>query len=105
MLLNSDSYMIVSNRAKELIGFGSVYEEVFLKLTKNTNSWLAFMSLTKKEKIILRKLAIGLNNQQISDELFISKHTVATHRKNIYKKLDVNNVMQLVKFAFALDVL
>lgn len=105
MLLNSDSYMIVSNRAKDLTGFGVIYEDAFLELTENTNLWLAFMSLTKKEKIILRKLAFGLNNQQISEELFISKHTVITHRKNIYKKLNVSNVMQLVKFAFALDVI
>lgn len=105
MLLNPDSYMIVSNLAKDLVGFGAIYEEVFLELTENTNLWLAFMSLTKKEKIILRKLVFGSNNQQISEELFISKHTVITHRKNIYKKLNVSNVIQLVKFAFALDIL
>ena len=105
MLLNSDSYMVISNIAKDLNGFGRIYEEIFIELTKDSLSWLQFMSLTKTQKIIIKHLASGYSNQKISDKLCISKHTVVTHRKNIYRKLDIDNVMQLVKFALALEVL
>ncbi|MEO1713029.1 MAG: LuxR C-terminal-related transcriptional regulator [Bacteroidota bacterium] len=41
----------------------------------------------------------GLTSQGIGHELFISKYTVETHRKNILRKLEVNSSTELVKFA------
>lgn len=43
--------------------------------------------LTKKELIILRRLDSGLPVTQIADDLSISKNTIKTHLKNIYRKL------------------
>jgi DNA-binding CsgD family transcriptional regulator len=47
----------------------------------------------------------GVSNNDISNQLCISKHTVNTHRKNISKKLQVNNIAELVKFSIVMDLL
>lgn len=56
-------------------------------------------TLTKREEEVLRLIAKGLNNQQISGQLFISPRTVDTHRTNIMQKLDVHDVANLVRYA------
>ena len=55
--------------------------------------------LTKRENEILDLICQGLNNRQISKELFISDQTVGVHKKNIMKKLDVNSTPALIEFA------
>lgn len=55
--------------------------------------------LTKREKEILKLIAEGLTNLQISRQLFISIDTVDTHRKNLYTKLDVKNTASLIRYA------
>ena len=47
--------------------------------------------LTKRETTVLQLLVEGLTIDQIGEQLFISRHTVDTHTKNIYKKLQVHN--------------
>lgn len=53
--------------------------------------------LTKREKEILRMLSEGTNNKEIAERLNKSIRTIETHRFNIMKKLDVNNVVELLK--------
>ena len=67
--------------------------------------WQRFQNLTKQEKIILKMIGNGVSNIEISNQLFISKHTVFTHKKNIYKKLDINSTQELVKFSMVMDLL
>ena len=58
-------------------------------------------SLTKREKEIMDLISQGNNSREISDKLFISKHTVEQHRKNINKKLDVNSVAEIIHYNHA----
>ncbi|SKB91005.1 two component transcriptional regulator, LuxR family [Salegentibacter salinarum] len=51
--------------------------------------------LTKREKQILELILEGKNNQEIGDELKISKRTAEAHRFNLMKKLEVKNLMEL----------
>ena len=53
--------------------------------------------LTKREKQILRLLFEGVGNKEIAEQLNKSVRTVETHRFNIMKKLEVNNVVELLK--------
>ncbi len=55
--------------------------------------------LTRREKEILVLIADGLTNNEIASRLFLSSHTVDSHRKNLFVKFDVNNVALLVKKA------
>lgn len=56
-------------------------------------------SLTERETIVLKYLIDGLTINGIAEKLIISRHTVDTHTKNIYKKLHVHNRSSLVSTA------
>ncbi|HBS87998.1 MAG: hypothetical protein A2W91_10230 [Bacteroidetes bacterium GWF2_38_335] len=55
--------------------------------------------LTKREKEILKMVAEGMHNSQIAEKLFISTRTVESHKTHILQKLEINNSVDLVKFA------
>lgn len=52
-------------------------------------------ALTVREKEILHLVSVGMSNQQIASQLFISEHTVKAHISNILKKLNLSNRTQL----------
>lgn len=54
--------------------------------------------LTEREQVILKELAKGKNAAAIADEINLSKHTVESHRKNIYAKLDLHSVGGVMAF-------
>lgn len=56
-------------------------------------------TLSEREVEITKQIADGLTSKKIADKLFISPHTVQTHRKNIMRKLKVNSVSELVVYA------
>lgn len=55
-----------------------------------------FMGLSAREIEIVKLIASGKTTQQISDGLCLSIKTVESHRRNIFKKLDVKNVAQMI---------
>ena len=55
--------------------------------------------ITNREIDIIKLIAQGNTNKQIADQLFLSTHTVNTHRKNIMSKLGVNNTAGIVMYA------
>lgn len=55
--------------------------------------------LSPREIEVLRELVRGLSNKEISDKLFISTHTVMSHRKNIIQKLNIKSVAGLTVYA------
>jgi len=55
--------------------------------------------ISAREKNILKHIALGLTNKEIADKLFISIHTVVTHRKNITQKLGIKSVSGLTVYA------
>jgi len=57
------------------------------------------VELTEREIDVLRLIAQEMTTNEIGEKLFISKHTVETHRKNLISKLNVRNVVGLVKYA------
>lgn len=63
------------------------------------------IELTNREKQILQLVAEGLSNQQIAEKLYVSRHTVDSHIKHIYRKLEVTKRMQAVSTARNLGLL
>ncbi|GFO68701.1 DNA-binding response regulator [Geomonas limicola] len=67
---------------------------------KNTQDALGnFVVLSKREQDVLRHTADGRNTKDIAFTLNISVKTVETHRLNIMKKLNVNSIAALTKYA------
>ncbi|MEL7004763.1 MAG: response regulator transcription factor [Bacteroidota bacterium] len=53
-------------------------------------------SLSSREKDVIREIKSGKKTTEISESLNISPNTVLVHRRNIYKKLKINSVAELV---------
>ena len=73
-------------------------------LLSGTSSPLAASSmddhlLTQTEKNILKEIALGKTTKEIAAEKNLSFHTINSHRKNIFRKLGVNNVHEATKYA------
>lgn len=56
-------------------------------------------NLTPSEIEVVRLIAAGLTTKEIAQQKNISFHTVITHRKNIFRKLDINNSSELLMYA------
>ena len=54
--------------------------------------------LSERELEIIKLMSEGMTSSEIAEKLFLSDHTVKTHRKNILRKLNVNNSSQAVQF-------
>lgn len=57
------------------------------------------LSISERELEIIALIAEGLTNKEVADKLYLSSHTVNTHRKNIMSKLGVNNTAGIVIYA------
>ena len=60
--------------------------------------------LTKKETEVLQLIAQEKSNQQIAEQLNCGMRTVDTHKRNLMRKLEVKNVVGLVKYALKMGV-
>ncbi len=87
-ILKGDKYFPKQN-APDPVAENSFFYDEFLKK----------FQLTKREVGIMLLICHGKSSKQIADELFLSELTVNTHRRNIMKKLDLNNVAGLIHFA------
>jgi DNA-binding NarL/FixJ family response regulator len=74
-----------------------------LSNTKNDNKNDNLLTTTEQE--ILREIALGKMTKEIAASRNLSFHTVITHRKNIFRKLDVNNVYEATKYAIRAGII
>jgi len=68
-------------------------------LKSNNKSFENSSILSERETEVLKSVALGYTNQQIAEKLYISKHTVISHRKNITSKLGIKTVSGLTVYA------
>lgn len=66
---------------------------------KNDISGVKKMALTPTEMDIVREISFGLSTRQISQKKQVSYHTVVSHKKNIFRKLNVNSCSELIAYA------
>lgn len=89
----------------------AVTEALQLHLPESTEVGDSFVSLgvaetlSTRELAVLRLIALGCSNQEISERLFISLHTVKTHARHINSKLGVERRTQAVARAKSLGLL
>jgi DNA-binding NarL/FixJ family response regulator len=104
--LSKDAHAIEILKAITQVAQGNIYmnpeiEKVY-KQTLYLHAQLPV--LTRREKEVLPYLAQGLNNAEISKQLFISTDTVDSHRKHLYAKFNVNSATALMKFIMDNDI-
>jgi DNA-binding NarL/FixJ family response regulator len=63
------------------------------------NSYNETVQLTSSEMEIVKLISDGLTTKEIASRKFISFHTVISHRKNIFRKLGVTSVSELIMYA------
>lgn len=111
LLFSSNAFSVVmkDNSQEEIIaalhsiGHGERYicnhvSNLLLKGTTPTSQHEDHL-LTVTEKAILKEIALGKTTKEIAIERNLSFHTVNSHRKNIFRKLDVNNAHEAIKYA------
>ena len=78
-----------------------VVTKIFNLLSDNklTQDKTENIELSNRETDVLVALVKGLTNKEISDKLYISVHTVITHRKNIVRKTGIKSVSGLTVYA------
>ncbi len=96
---------LISN-FRENIDIGDNKETIFNKLQniveatgKGNASRITSNELSDREKTILTYVAKGFTNKEIAEKLFLSTHTVITHRKNITAKLGIKTISGLTVYA------
>lgn len=63
-------------------------------MTRTTNL------ISNREFQVLNLISLGYKIHEIAKQLFISEHTVISHRKNLFIKLGANNSGSLIRIAF-----
>ena len=104
-----DGYILKKDSHNELISAVRAIKNGKMYLSNEINSMLVKglysneepKLLTSREREILKLIAKEYTNKDIAEELFISERTVETHRKNIFRKTGTNNLVGLIKFAYA----
>lgn len=79
--------------------------QALLNLGDLKNRGLDTAELSPREITIVRLVSLGLTNRQIADNLFLSAHTVMTHRKNISSKLGIKSVSGLTVYAIVNNII
>ena len=97
---------------REVINLGDTKNEIFEKIkslileTDKGKIVPEFINeLSEREKTILSYVAKGLTNKEIADKLFLSTHTVITHRKNITNKLGIKTISGLTVYAILNNII
>lgn len=92
IVMNGKQYL-----SSEIVGV--VMDDYASTFSSNKNT--VFSTLTPREREILQLVAEGLKSDQIASRLFISVKTVSTHRRKIMKKLNLNSIAGLTRYAIS----
>jgi len=77
------------------------FEEIVRKYSSTSSDKKTTINneLSNREIDVVREIALGSTNKEIADKLFLSAHTIITHRKNITKKLGIKTTSGLTIYA------
>jgi len=63
------------------------------------------MIISNREKEVLTDISYGYTIEEIAKRLFLSRHTVISHRKNLFEKLEAKNAPSLIRQGFQMGIL
>lgn len=99
LALHTDISHIKKSGTPCLSFIGLEEEPSYINIETPTTIKTAQNNFTSREKTILKMIVEGKSSEKIATELFISLHTVNTHRKNILLKADVRTPLDLTRKA------
>ena len=103
---NANVDEIVLGISSVLQGKKFLCQQTLSVMEKKSQSELKVIpKLTRREKEILMEAASGLTTPQIAEKLFISPHTVESHRKNLIVKFKCNNLTTAIKLALEYGII
>ncbi|WP_338731623.1 response regulator transcription factor [Mangrovimonas cancribranchiae] len=79
-------------------------EQLSYRRKINRRSGSYYKKLSTREIEVLKLLSVGKKNKEIAQELEINEKTVSTYKSRLMKKLDVNNIVDLVNRAKLMNV-
>ena len=94
-----DLLVSIELAVKRKRNFSSQILDMIIEFSGNKNLSVEPSCLTQSETEIVKLIANGHSTKDIALKKNISLHTVMTHRKNIFKKLEINNITELIRFA------
>jgi DNA-binding NarL/FixJ family response regulator len=97
-LANNLRYIVAKGNAGPFVSSESEIKTQIDEQISTRDSFLIKHQITDREMEVIRLIADGLNSDYIAKKLFISEHTVKTHRKNILEKLNLKNTAELINF-------
>lgn len=97
--------LVISNPVAGCVAMSKTLDNVVNRDLYRFRNFSRFEALSKREKEIIILLSEGKSSREIADNLFLSLLTVETHRKNIRKKLGINSLAELIRFALAFDLI
>ncbi len=100
-LTKSCSEQEVLDAIYALISGKKFYCNKILELLVDQQQQEPIAGLSSREIEVLRLLALGKTTKQIAQELFLSVHTINSHRKNMLKKLEFKSPAQLIAYAIS----
>ena len=92
----------IYNAVKMILSGYSFFPSDPLNFINNINAQkgvLNDMPLSNREVTVLRYLANGLSNKEIAEQLLLSNKTISAHKANIYSKLGLHTIVELIDYA------
>ena len=93
--------LLASNAETEGTDLAEYVGDILIKRNKQ----IADIGLSQRELQIIRLSAEGLKASEIAERIYLSVHTVNTHRQRIYAKMDVKNVSDMLRKATELGII
>ncbi|MCZ6521936.1 MAG: response regulator transcription factor [Bacteroidetes bacterium] len=90
---------IVATAKNEKFFCNKILDIILAKHLSKEDDDCAPTELTVRELEIVGLIAEGHSTKDIAEELYLSTHTVYTHRKNVMRKLNVNSASELILYA------
>ena len=69
------------------------------RLVPRERAETGWAAMTDSELAVARRVAQGLTNREVAEQLFVSPHTVSSHLRSIFAKLDINSRLALARIA------
>lgn len=96
--IKSDGREKVFKAIQKIREGGTYWPKSFQKVLNGQNGKMYENRLTERENEIIELICNGLTSAAIAEKLFLSSRTVETHRKNIYRKLNVHTNVELTHY-------